>query len=360
MGPCAPTFGLVSNGPTISELSGRAREVFRQVVEAYIDSGSPVGSKTLSQRPGGLALSPASIRSVLHELEDIGLLGSPHTSAGRIPTDSGLRLFVDGMMHAAEAGAEERAAIEAGLGTQDKTVEDVLARATSVLSGLSSCASVVMVPKNERVLRQASFTALTPKRVLAILVADDGTVENRIIELAEPVSAAALVEAGNFLTARLAGSTLADAAVRLSREIEVERALVDAATRDLIARGVASWSADDTDRAVLIVSGQAHLLDDAAEADLQRVRSLLADLDDKSEMLRVLDHAREAKAMKIFIGSENKLFSLSGSSVIAAPYGGADGRIVGVVGVIGPTRLNYARIIPMVDYTARTLSRLIG
>lgn len=350
----------MTNGPTISELSDRAREIFRQVVEQYIGSGTPVGSKTLAQLPGGLGLSAASIRSVLHELEDIGLLGSPHTSAGRIPTNSGLRLFVDGMMQASEAGADERAAIEAGLGTQDRTVEDVLARATSVLSGLSSCAAVIMVPKTERILRQASFTALSPTRVLAILVAEDGTVENRIIELARPLPQSALVEAGNFLTARLAGATLADAASRLQREVDAERAAIDAATRDLIARGIASWSSDDADRAVLIVRGQAHLLDDTAEADLERVRSLLADLDDKAEMLRVLDLARESKAMKIFIGSENKLFSLSGSSVIAAPYTGAEGRIVGVVGVIGPTRLNYARIVPMVDYTARTLSRLIG
>ena len=209
-------------------------------------------------------------------------------------------------------------------------------------------------------LRQASFTALSPTRILAILVADDGTVENRIVEMEYPVSPAALIEAGNYLTARLAGSTLADATALLKLEIETERALIDSATHDLIARGIASWSSDDADRAVLIVRGQSHLLDDAAEADLQRVRSLLADLDDKVEMLRVLDDAREARAMKIFIGSENKLFSLSGSSVIAAPYSGAEGRIVGVVGVIGPTRLNYARIVPMVDYTARTLSRLIG
>jgi heat-inducible transcriptional repressor len=346
--------------PTVAELSGRAREVFRQVVESYLDSGQPVGSKALALRPDGLGLSPASIRSVLHELEVIGLLGSPHTSAGRVPTETGLRLFVDGIMQSAEAGAEERAAIEAGLGAQDRTVEDVLARATTVLAGLSSCAAVVAVPKADRVLRQASFAALTPTRVLAILVADDGTVENRVVDLPNPVGAAALAEAGNFLTARLAGTTLAGAAERLQREIEAERALVDAATRDLIARGIASWSADGSDRDVLIVRGQAHLLDDAAEADLARVRSLLADLDDKAEMLRVLDHARAAGAMKIFIGSENKLFSLSGSSVIAAPYSGGDGRIVGVVGVIGPTRLNYARIVPMVDYTARTLSRLIG
>ena len=350
----------MTSGPTISELSDRARAVFRQVVEEYIASGTPVGSKTLATRADSLGLSSASIRSVLHDLERVGLLGSPHTSAGRVPPDFGLRLFVDGMMQASEAGAEERAAIEAGLSAPDRAVEDVLSRATAVLSGLSSCAAVVMVPRTERVLRQASFTALSPTRILAILVADDGTVENRIVELEYPVSPAALIEAGNYLTARLAGSTLADASTLLKLEIETERALIDAATRDLVARGIASWSSDDADRAVLIVRGQSHLLDDAAEADLQRVRSLLADLDDKVEMLRVLDDAREARAMKIFIGSENKLFSLSGSSVIAAPYSGAEGRIVGVVGVIGPTRLNYARIVPMVDYTARTLSRLIG
>jgi heat-inducible transcriptional repressor len=334
--------------------------VFRQVVESYIETGSPIGSKVLAQMPGGLGLSPASIRSVLHDLEALGLLGSPHTSAARVPTERGLRLFVDGMMQASEAGEEERAAIEASLHAPDRTVEDVLTRATAVLSGLSSCAAVVMVPRTERVLRQAAFTALSPTRVLAILVADDGTVENRVFELSRPVSPSALVEAGNFLTARLSGVTLKEAAARLEREIADDRAAVDAASADLVRRGLASWSSDDTDRAVLIVRGQSNLLGDAGEADIERVRLLLADLDDKAEMLRVLDLARTANAMKIFIGSENKLFSLSGSSIIAAPYRGTGDRVVGVVGVIGPTRLNYARVIPMVDYTARTLSRLIG
>ncbi len=355
-----PTYADVNAVPTISEMSERARAVFRQVVEAYIESGAPVGSKTLAEMPGGLGLSSASIRSVLHELEDVGLLGSPHTSAGRIPTDSGLRLFVDGMMQASEAGDQERAVIDAGLGAQDQTVEDVLARAGALLSGLSSCASVVMVPHSERILRQASFTQLSPTRVLAILVASDGTVENRLLELDAPPPPGALVEAGNFLTAHFAGTTLTEAATRLKKEIEAERAAIDVATSDLVARGIASWSSDDANRAILIVRGQAHLLEGKAETDLERVRSLLADLDDKQDMLRILDMAREARAMKIFIGSENKLFSLSGSSVIAAPYGGTKDRVVGVVGVIGPTRLNYARIIPMVDYTARTLSRLIG
>ena len=241
----------MTHGPTISELSDRAREVFRQVVESYLDSGIPVGSRTLAQLPGGLGLSPASIRSVLHELEGIGLLGSPHTSAGRIPTDIGLRLFVDGIMQASEAAPEEQAAI-AGLAVPDRAVETVLERATSLLSGLSSCAAVVMVPKADRVLRQASFTQLTPTRVLAILVADDGTVENRVLDLPGPISPAALVEAGNFLTARLAGGTLSAAAERLQREIDADRALVDATTRDLVARGIASWAADGSDRDVLI------------------------------------------------------------------------------------------------------------
>jgi len=334
----------VQPNPVISELSERAREVFRQLVEAYIETGQPVGSKTLSRLPGGLGLSPASIRGVLHELEDIGLLGSPHTSAGRVPTDQGLRLFVDGMLRVAEPDADELAAI-AGASAADGTVEDALARTTAALAGLSACASLVMVPKAERIIRQASFAQLSPTRVLAILVADDGAVENRILEFDAGISAAALTLAGNFMTARVAGLTLGEAAVRLAREIEQERLAIDSVTRDLVARGLASWSADSADRAVLIVRGQTHLL---------------ADLDDKREMLRVLDAARAGHATKIFIGAENKLFSLSGSSVIAAPYCGSDGRIVGVVGVIGPTRINYARIIPMVDYTARTLSRLIA
>lgn len=343
---------------TIGELSDRARDVFRMVVESYLDSGQPVGSRTIS-RLSGLNLSPASIRNVMQDLEEAGLLAAPHTSAGRMPTESGLRLFVDGMMQAAEPSPEERAAIEARLGGGGP-IEEALGNATAALSGLSACAGIVLVPKSEPVLRQLAFVAISEGQALAVMVGADGSVENRVVDLPRGTTASMLSEAGNYVTARFSGLTLSEALARLGEEISAEEAALDRIARDLIRRGLAIWSEDGARRPVLIVRGQANLIDAAAAADLERVRLLLDELEGKEEIGRLLDGARAGRGMKIFIGSENKLFALSGSSVIAAPYRGGDGKVVGVVGVIGPTRLNYARVVPMVDFTAKALSRLMA
>ncbi len=341
----------------VSELSDRAREIFRRVVDSYLESGAPVGSRTLAQ--AGLNLSPASIRSVLAQLETMGLLAAPHTSAGRMPTELGLRLFVDGMMQVSEPSRAERAAIEARA-AGGGPVEEALAATTAALSGLSACAGLVMVPKREQVLRSIGFVPLTPTQALAVLVSEDGAVENRVIDLPAGVDASALIEAGNYMSATLSGLTLSDARARVERELADGRAALDATARALIQRGIAVWSEDGGRRPVLIVRGQGRLLDDADAADLERVRDLLDDLEGKQEIAALLDSARAGDATRIFIGAETKLFALSGSSVIAKPFRGADGRVVGVVGVIGPTRLNYARVVPMVDFTAATLARLMG
>lgn len=341
----------------ITELNSRARDIFRIVVESYLDSGQPVGSRTLSQR-ASLNLSPASIRNVMQDLEELGLLSSPHTSAGRMPTEMGLRLFVDGMMQVAEPTPQDRAAIEAQL-SRPGPIEEALSAATTALSGLSACAGLVMVPKQEPVLRQLGFVPLSATQAMAVLVGADGSVENRVVDLAVPIPPTALVEAGNYISARLAGLTLSEALARLRREIAAEELALDRASADLVERGLAVWTSDPSDRPVLIVRGQAHLIDDVAQGDLDRVRLLLEELEEKQEIARLLDSAREGTATRIFIGSENKLFSLSGSAVIAAPWHGNDGRVIGVVGVIGPTRLNYARVVPMFDFTAQTLSRLM-
>lgn len=343
--------------PPISELNDRTRTIFRVVVESYLESGAPVGSRTLSKM-SGLNLSPASIRNVMQDLEEAGLLAAPHTSAGRMPTETGLRLFVDGMMQAAEPSPEERRAIESQIKGQGP-IEEALAAATSALSGLSACAGVIMVPKREAVLKQFSFARLSATQALAILVGNDNSVENRVIELSPSVSDGALVEAANYISARLAGLTLSEALARIDSEIRAEKAALDAASADLVKRGLALWSLDANERPVLIVRGQSNLIDEAAAADLDRVRQLLDELESKEEIARLIDSARDAQSTRIFIGSENNLFSLSGSSVIAAPYREAGGKVVGVVGVIGPTRLNYARIVPMVDFTAQALSRLM-
>ena len=340
----------------ITDLTDRAREIFRLVVEGYLSTGQAVGSKALAGT-GALNLSPASIRSVLHELEGLGLLAAPHTNAGRLPTEQGLRLFVDGIMQVAEPSLEERTAIERSV-SQPGPIEAALEATSALLSSLSSAAGVVMVPRREPRLAHLQLVPLAADRALAVLVGTDGAVENRVVPLAPGVTASALEQASNYISAHLAGRTLAEAIAAIRTEIDGGRSALDAASRDLVERGLAVWSEDALSRPVLIVRGQANLLDETALTDLERVRVLLDDLESKQSIAELLDSAREAEATRIFIGAENRLFALSGSSVIASPYRDRDGRVVGVVGVIGPTRLNYARLVPMVDFTAQSLSKM--
>lgn len=342
----------------VTELTDRARAIFRLVVEGFIDNGQPIGSKALAA-DGRVNLSPASIRSVLSDLEVLGLLAAPHTSAGRMPTETGLRLFVDGMMQVAEPTREERAVIERRL-SEHGPIEQALEATSAILSDISAAAGVVMVPKRNPRLSQMNLVRLDARRALVVLVGEDGSVENRLLDINEGTSISALQEATNYITARLCGRTLKEAAALMGAEIAGGQSALDEASRDLVERGLAVWSKDASQRPVLIVRGQANLLDDEAMSDIERVRSLIDDLENKQSVSALLDSAREAKSARIFIGSENRLFALSGSSVIASPYRDREGRVVGVLGVIGPTRLNYARVVPMVDFTARSLGKLIG
>jgi heat-inducible transcriptional repressor len=342
----------------ITELNARAREIFRLVVEGYLTTGQAVGSKTLASS-APLNLSPASIRSVLHELEGLGLLAAPHTSAGRLPTEQGLRLFVDGMMQVAEPTAEERAAIESRL-AQPGPIEAALTATSTLLSELSAAAGVVMVPSREPRLAQLQLVPLGPGQALAVLVGIDGSIENRVVAVPTDLPPSALEQASNYISSHLGGRTLAQAVQAIRAEIAGGHTALDAASRDLVERGLAVWSEDAANRPVLIVRGASNLLDESAVNDLERVRQLLDDLESKQSVAELLAAAREAEATRIFIGSENRLFALSGSSVIASPYRDREGRVVGVVGVIGPTRLNYARLVPMIDFTAQSLGKLIG
>jgi heat-inducible transcriptional repressor len=295
----------------------------------------------------------------MQELEERGLLTHPHTSAGRVPTETGLRLFVDGIMQASVPDPRERREIERQI-VRDQPIEDALAAASAALSGLSHAAGVVLAPKRELRLKQLSFVPLSETRALAVLVGSDGSVENRILSLDGGASPVALNEISNFINARLSGLTLAEAEERLRAEIRERKEAIDAAAAELVASGLAAWSQDHARRPVLIVRGQANLIDETAAEDLERVRRLLDELEDRQEIARLLETARDAPGCRIFIGSENRMFALSGSSVIAAPYRGSQGEVVGVVGVIGPTRLNYARVVPMVDFTAKALTRLMA
>jgi heat-inducible transcriptional repressor len=346
----------------IQELNERSREIFRILVDAYVETGEPIGSRTISQRfPGGL--SPASVRNVMADLEDAGLISAPHTSAGRLPTDLGMRLFVDALLQVGDLSSEERAAIEGACEEAGRNYEDILQSATGLLSGLSHHAGVVVAPKQEAPFRHVEFVSLAPDRALVIVVLENGAVENRIIELPGGIPPAALSRAGNYLSARLAGRTLDDARAQITHELSRHEAELDALSQRVVEAGLATWSGSHgvEDRAMLIVRGQANLLDDVrAVADLERIRELFDKLDEAHHMMRLLDLTHSADGVSIFIGAANELFQLSGCSTIVAPVSDQGGRFIGALGVIGPTRMNYARIIPMVDYTAKVVGRILS
>lgn len=349
------------SGQTLRELDERSREIFRQIVESYLATGEPVGSRNLS-RIISIQLSPASVRNVMADLEAAGLIYSPHTSAGRLPTQQGLRFFVDALLEIGDLPESERRNIDAQVSAiRGGSIESVLGEASALLSGLSRGAGVVTATKTNPRLKQIEFVRLEPGRALAVLVSEDGHVENRLLNIPKDVPNASLVEATNFLNARIRGRTLAEARNDLEKSLTAARAELDELTQRIVADGLASWAGGDVNSRSLIVRGHAKLLEDVnAAEDLERVRLLFDDLEQKGEVAELLGKAEEAEGLRIFIGSENKLFSLSGSSTIVAPYRDGDGRVVGVLGVIGPTRLNYARVIPMVDYTALVVSRILG
>ncbi|MHB2166559.1 heat-inducible transcriptional repressor HrcA [Alsobacter sp. R-9] len=342
------------------DINERSREIFRRIVESYLATGEPVGSRNLS-RILPMTLSPASVRNVMADLESAGLIYAPHTSAGRLPTEAGLRFFVDALLQVGDVSAEDRSRIEAEVRAagQGKTTEGLLSEAGALLSGLSRGAGVVVTSKAAKRLRHIEFVRLDQTRALVVLVGDDGSVENRLVDLPAGLPASALAEASNYLLARIRGKTIADIAAEIETERKRAEQELDVLTARLVESGLASWGGPSEGRQ-LIVRGQANLLEDLhAAEDLERIRLLFADLETKKEVIDLLTRAESAEGVRIFIGSENKLFSLSGSSLIAAPFRDASHTIVGVVGVIGPTRLNYARIVPMVDYTARVVSRLL-
>jgi heat-inducible transcriptional repressor len=345
---------------SLAQLNERSREVFRRIVESYLATGEPVGSRNLS-RIIPMTLSPASVRNVMQDLEQLGLIYAPHTSAGRLPTETGLRFFVDALMQIGDLAEGDRHAIEGQVAAAGKSVDGVLAEASALLSGLTHSAGIVLSSKSDPRLKHIEFVRLEPERALVVLVAEDGQVENRILPLPRGLPTSALIEASNFLNGNLRGKTLAEAKNDLERALEAARAELDELTQKLIADGLASWSGGAGDERKLIVRGHANLLDDLnALGDLERVRHLFDDLEAKREVIDLLGQAERADGVRIYIGSENKLFSLSGSSTIIAPFQDATNRVVGVLGVIGPTRLNYARIIPTVDYTAKVVSKLLA
>lgn len=347
-------------GSAISQLNDRSREIFRHIVEAYMESGDPIGSRTLSKRLGS-PLSPATIRNVMSDLEELGLLAAPHTSAGRLPTDLGLRLFVDGLLEVGRLAEDERAEIDAHCVAAGRSMNEMLDAAGAALSGLSHCAGMVMAPTQDSPLKHIEFVNLGPGRALVVMVSENGNVENRLIDVPIGLPASSLVEASNYLSARLVGRTAAEARQEILGEIEQKKSQLDSLSSRLVEDGLAVRSSDGQSGGSLIVHGRHNLLDDVtALEDLERIRQIFETLERKETMLRLLEAANSGEGVRIFIGAESELFRIAGCSMVIAPYMNSREQIVGAIGVIGPTRINYARIIPMVDYTARVIGRLIG
>ena len=340
-------------------LDARSAAVLREIVEQYVETGEPVGSRTLSRRLP-ISLSPATIRNVMADLTDAGLLFAPHTSAGRLPTELGLRLFVDGLLQFGELGEDDREAISASVEAAGRSLEDTLAEASVMLSGLSAAAGLVLAPKSDGALRHIEFVPLGTGRALVVLVAGDGHVENRVIEIPAGVPPSALQQAGNYLNARLAGRPLAELRRVVAEELAENRTQLDALSSQVVAAGLATWNGEGRS-ASLIVRGQARLMADVTELNkLAAIQTLFERLETQETMIRLLDLAEGSDGVRIFIGAESGLFGTTGVSMVVAPARNGNGRIVGAIGVIGPTRINYGRIIPVVDYTARVIGRLLG
>ena len=349
--------------PGLAGLDQRSRDIFRTIVENYLTSGEPVGSRTISQSLSS-GISPASVRNVMMDLEDTGLIYAPHTSAGRMPTQAGLRFFIDALLDIKGIDQNEKRRIDAEVkaNNRQRRTEDVLGEASAMLSGLSQCASLVMSPKFNTKLRHIEFVNLSPGRARVILVSEDGTVENRLIEVPPGLPAATFIRATNYLSSLAQGRNIAEVHEHVTREMETLRKELDDVSARLVESGLAIWGgSNDPASRNLIVRGQANLLDrPGAGPDVERIRHLFDDIENKKDLVEILGLAEKADGVRIFIGSENRLFSMSGSSLIVAPVKNRDEKIVGVLGIIGPTRLNYARIIPMVDYTAKMVGDLLS
>lgn len=346
----------------IMALDERSKEIFRNLVDTYLATGEPVGSRSLSKQLP-MSLSPASVRNVMSDLEDAGLIYAPHTSAGRLPTHQGLRLFVDGMLEIGDLHPDERRQIESEItnSPEDRTIEQLLAEASDVISGLSECAGVVLTDKQVARFKQVEFVPLDSAKALVVLVGEDGTVENRIIDLPAGLPPSAMEQARNYLNTQLSGLSINEAREKLRQEQVRRQKEIDDVVENLIGAGIAAWSGEETGEKTLIVRGRSNLISEKQAAeDIELVKKLFDDMEAKKDLAELLGLAEQADGVRIFIGAENQLFSMSGSSVVVSPFKDKQNKIVGVLGVIGPTRLNYGRIIPMVDYTAKVVSRLLA
>jgi heat-inducible transcriptional repressor len=353
-------YGDMASPDLLNDMNERSREIFRRLVEGYLESGGPVGSRTLT-RTLNEKVSAATVRNVMQDLEFLGLLDSPHISAGRVPTQLGLRMFVDGLLEVDQLSKEDQLKLDQTVDRNSQDVSSVLDRVGSTLSALTHGASLVLTPKQEQPIKHIEFVSLSPDRALVVLVYSNGDVENRLFTPPVGQTPSAMREAANFLNAVLEGRTLSELLSTIQDDVDLRRQEIDSLAQELVTQGLAVWQTQGDDNERLIVRGRGNLLEsEAHEEDLERIRNLFDDLERKRDIAEFLELTEQGDGVRIFIGSENKLFSLTGSSLVVSPYMNSERKIVGAIGVIGPTRLNYGRIVPLVDYTAQLVGKLIS
>lgn len=341
------------NKPSGPDLDLRARRVLRTLIAQYLVDGEPVGSRTLA-KSSGLHVSPATIRNIMSDLEDVGLVSSPHTSAGRVPTPRGLRLFVDSLIELKPLPAEEMARLQSEMPRQPATTRDLLDSTSVLLSAVTHFVGVVTVPRQaDFPLRHIDFVALPDARVLVILVFADNQVQNRVVQLAKPLPASTLGQAANYLNSHFVGLRLDDIRAHLLRELRAAGSELNRMLSNAVDLAAASFAPDG--EADVVLSGQTNLMGYQELSDLDRLRDLFDTFQRKRDLLQLMEICARAPGVRLFIGEESGYSALDGCSVVTAPYG-ASGRVLGSVGVIGPTRMAYAKVIPVVQATADLLS----
>lgn len=346
-----------------SQLSSRSKEIFSALVDAYIETGEAVGSRLLAKR-APCALSSATIRNIMADLEEAGLLYAPHTSAGRIPTEAGLSFFVDSLLEcsdfeddtAIEHTLEERLSEEAASGGE---VDEVLEQATALLSGLSQYAGIVLSPKTDSILKRIEFVTLSPTQLLVVILSNTGHVENRLIPYDRNLTPEQLKQLSNYLSTYLEGKTLVEGLAWVQAELKKQQHRFTKEATRLVQQGLETWSRAHKPSS-LILKGQANLLDAVEERnELDPIRNLFEAIETKQTMVHLLEATSNAEGIQVFIGSENPNFNVAGCSLVAASYRSADNRIVGALGVIGPSNMHYRQVIPLVSCTAKVINRLL-
>lgn len=339
------------------DLNPRSQTILRLVVDSYVRHGAAVGSSSLSgdlARMLGRELSPATIRNAMAEMEEAGILYSAHTSAGRLPTDAGLRLFVDHLLEVRTTDADIQAEMEQHLDIGHHSLPHALEKASTALSSLSQCAGLVAAPKKDRPFKQVEFVSLSSTQALVVWVAGDGSVENRLITVDPAIKPSDLQKAADYMNRHLYGKTLSQARSQIRDDIAHHRHALDSLTQNLVEQGLVI---PNEETGLVIVRGQAHLLNDIKEvAELERLRKLFATLEHHETLLNLVEETGRSDGVQIFIGAQSHLFDHSGCAMIVAPYKNTQQHVIGAIGVIGPARMNYGRIIPMVDFTAKLLS----